>query len=439
MPSKVTEVLENTVRRLVASASIRILVVRAVTLASRFLLSIILARALTPDDLGYFGLLSAALPFGIVLIGLEFHNFLVREQVVATPQQRVEHIRNQGALYVCNYLVMLSGAAVFLLFRPDLVVPLSWFVALLTVEHLTVEAFRNLVAFARPMAANLLLLIRSGLWVYVLGIVMALLPATRKVETVFLAWLVGGVGGILLAVLLFRNLPWKEVPWHGVNWRWIASGLKTSTPFMLIVTSVLTSAYCDRFFIDAYLQRSDVGIYTFFSMLAIGVQSLITSVSQQYLPLIIAARHQGAFAHRRTLLHFSRILIYCSCAANAAAIISVVPLLWLIEKPEYSANLSIFFILLAASALRGFADIPAHALYSAGADRELLAGNIASALTAICLSVALIPTFGLRGAALGSLGAGLVLLLAESAFALKRFGRNHGAAGDRIRTADKPD
>ena len=98
---------------------------RAITLASRFLLTIILARALSPEDLGYFGLLSAALPFGIVLIGLEFHNFLVREQVVATPQQRVEHIRNQGALYFCNYLVMLAGAAVFVLFRPDLLVAVA--------------------------------------------------------------------------------------------------------------------------------------------------------------------------------------------------------------------------------------------------------------------------------------------------------------------------
>ena len=405
MLSKVIASLGGATRQLVTNASVQILIVRAITLASRFLLTIILARALTPEDLGYFGLLSAALPFGIVLIGLEFHNFLVREQVVATPQQRVEHIRNQGVLYFCNYLVMLSGAAVFVSFRPDLVVTVSWFVALLTVEHLTIEAFRNLIAFARPIAANLILLVRGGLWVYVLGAVMAFMPMTRKVEAVFIAWLTGGICGILLAFVLFRKLPWKEVRWRGVDWRWIASGLRTSAPFMLIVASVLISAYCDRFFIDAYLQRRDVGIYTFFSMLTIGIQSLITSISQQYLPLIIAARHQGAITHRRSLVNFTRTLIYCSTAANAAAIVAIYPLLWLIDKPEYSANLSIFFVLLAASALRGFADIPAHALYSAGADRELLVSNIASALTAICLSMALIPTLGLQGAALGSLGA----------------------------------
>lgn len=417
-----------------------ILLVRAITLASRFLLSIILARALTPEDLGYFGLLSAALPFGIVLIGLEFHNFLVREQVVATPEQRVEHLRNQGALYLCNYVVLLAGAAVFVLLRPDLLVAVSWFIALLAVEHLTIEAFRNLIAFSRPLAANMVLLVRGGLWVYAVGALMALVPMTRKVETVFIAWLIGGICGILIALVLFRKLPWKEVPWQKVDWKWIASGLRTSTPFMLIVASILTSTYCDRFFIDAYLPRRDVGIYTFFSMLAIGVQSLITSVSQQYLPLIIAARNQGTDAHRRSLVNFARAMVYCSTAANAVAIVAIYPLLWLIDKADYSGNLSIFFVLLAASAFRGFADIPAHALYSSGADRDLLVSNIASALTAIGLSATLIPALGLQGAALGSLGAGLVLLIAEGAFALVRLGKNHAAAaGQTIVTADKPD
>jgi O-antigen/teichoic acid export membrane protein len=440
MLSRLTSSFEHAARRVLKNASMNILLVRAITLASRFLLSIILARALTPEDLGYFGLLSAALPFGIVLIGLEFHNFLVREQVVATPEQRVEYIRNQGALYFCNYLIMLAGGAVFVLFRPDLLVAVIWFIALLAVEHLTIEAFRNLIAFARPFAANIILLVRGGLWVYVVGILMALIPMTRKVETVFTAWFAGGICGIVIAFVLFRKLPWKQVAWRGVDWKWIASGLRISTPFMLIVASILTSTYCDRFFIDAYLPRRDVGIYTFFSMLAIGVQSLITSISQQYLPLIIAARHHGASAHRLSLVKFARTMVYCSAAANALAIAAIYPLLWLVDKSDYSENLNIFFLLLAASAFRGFADVPAHALYSAGADRELLITYIASALTAVGLSAALIPTLGLQGAALGSLGAGLVLLAVESGFALGRFGKNDTVdVRQTAVTADKPD
>lgn len=438
MPSELALALGRAARRLLTNASVNILLLRAITLLSRFLLSIILARALSPEDLGYFGLLSAALPFGTVLIGLEFHNFLIRKQVVATPRQRVENIRNQAALYFCNYLVMLSGTAVFLLFKPDQLVAVCWFIALLAVEHLTIEAIRNLIAFSRPLAANMILLVRGGLWVYAVGIVMAIMPMTRKVETVFIAWLIGGICGILIAVVLFRKLPWKEVPWNGVDWKWMKSGLRTSTPFMLIVASILTSTYCDRFFIDAYLPRRDVGIYTFFSMLAIGMQSLITSVSQQYLPLIIAAHNQGAIAHRRSLVQFARTLAYFSTAANAMAIAAIYPLLWLVDKSDYSENLSIFFVLLAASALRGFADIPAYALYSAGADRELLVSNIASALTATSLSAMLVPVLGLQGAAIGSLSASLILLIVEGAFAHRR-SKKHTTCAGRTAAAEKPD
>ncbi|MCA6121819.1 hypothetical protein J6500_07885 [Bradyrhizobium sp. WSM 1704] len=421
-------------RRILASGTLAIFAARGATLASRLLLTVLLARTLSTDDIGYFGLMTGALPFGIVLIGLEFHNFLVREQVVASPQQRVEHIRNQGALYCCTYLVILAGVAVVLIVRPDLIGIVGWFVALLAVEHLTIEASRNLIAFKQPLAANLVLLVRGGLWVYVLGIVMMAVPAARTIETVFVAWLIGGSCGILLAIVLFRRLPWREVLWHGVDWRWIAQGLRTSVPFMVIVASVLTSAYCDRFFIDGYLQRRDVGIYTFFSMLAIGVQSLITSVSQQYLPVIIAARHESAFAHTRSLVRFAKTLVLYSMAANAAAIAAIYPVLWLIGKPDYSDNLHIFLLLLAASAFRGFADIPAHALYSAGADRELLMSNVASAVTAICLSATLTPAMGLPGAALGSVCAAIALLAAEGGFAVRRLRRRHESAARPLRS-----
>ena len=420
-------------RRILASATLAVFAARGATLASRLLLTVLLARTLSADDLGYFGLMTGALPFGIVLIGLEFHNFLVREQVVASPEQRVEHIRNQGALYCCTYLVMLIGVAALLVIRPDLIGIVSWFVALLAVEHLTIEASRNLIAFKQPLAANLVLLVRGGLWVYVLGIVMIAAPAARTIEAVFVAWLIGGSCGIVLAIMLFRRLPWKDVRWQGVDWLWIARGLRTSIPFMVIVASVLTSAYCDRFFIDGYLQRRDVGIYTFFSMLAIGVQSLITSVSQQYLPVIIAARHEGADAHRRSLVRFAKVLAFYSAAANAASIAAIYPVLWLIGKADYTENLHIFLLLLAASAFRGFADIPAHALYSAGADRELLVSNFASAVTAICLSATLIPMLGLPGAALGSLCAGLALLVVEGGFAVRRLRQRQESAARPLR------
>ncbi len=51
------------------------LILRGLTLASRFLLSLLLARMLSPAEMGEYGLLTAALAFALLAIGLEFYSY----------------------------------------------------------------------------------------------------------------------------------------------------------------------------------------------------------------------------------------------------------------------------------------------------------------------------------------------------------------------------
>ena len=54
-------------------AAISVLLLRGLTLASRFLLSVLLARTLPPDAVGEYGLITATLAFALVMLDLHRH------------------------------------------------------------------------------------------------------------------------------------------------------------------------------------------------------------------------------------------------------------------------------------------------------------------------------------------------------------------------------
>src|ERR1700753_658930 len=98
-------------RRPAIIAAMSVLLLRGLTLASRFLLSVLLARMLTPDAVGEYGLITATLAFALVVIGLEFYSHTMRELVPAGEVRRVEIIANQLLLAAIIFAVaVLAGA-----------------------------------------------------------------------------------------------------------------------------------------------------------------------------------------------------------------------------------------------------------------------------------------------------------------------------------------
>ena len=80
-------------------------ILRGLTLASRFLLTLLLARMLSPAEMGEYGLLTAALAFALLAIGLEFYSYTLREMVPATPARRTRIIADQMTLAAIALLV----------------------------------------------------------------------------------------------------------------------------------------------------------------------------------------------------------------------------------------------------------------------------------------------------------------------------------------------
>jgi O-antigen/teichoic acid export membrane protein len=92
----------------------------------------------------------------------------------------------------------------------------------------------------------------------------------------------------------------------------------------------------------------------------------------------------------------------------------------LFSLPAYAASIWVFYSMLPGVLLRILADVPSYALYAARADGKLLFCNVGSAILSILLNIALIPVFGLYGAALSSGLTSGTLLLALTYFTVRK-------------------
>jgi O-antigen/teichoic acid export membrane protein len=412
--------LFDLVRRPAIMAAMSVLLLRGLTLASRFLLSVLLARMLTPDAVGEYGLITATLAFALVVLGLEFYSHTMRELVPASAARRVEIIANQLVLAAIIFaVVVLAGslAAYAGLFSPKLV---AWFLLILATEHLSSEATRILIITSRPVRAYMGVFLRGGIWVYVIAALMFALPGFRSLETVLTWWVLGGAASILFAAFSLRELPWRELRTKRPDWIWIADGLRVARPFLLTAAGALTISYVDRFVIDAWVGRGPLGIYTFYSTIMIGMLSLGASVSHQFLPKIIEAWSAGADAYRKAVRSFFWSLTSVAVGMLVLAAGLITPLLATLQLPQYAASVGVFFVMLPGILLRIMTDVPSYALYAARADTSLLICNLGCAIAAILLNLVLVPSFGIYGAALsGSIASG-ALLVALWVLALRR-------------------
>ncbi len=412
--------LLDLVTRPAVAGTVAALVLRALTLASRFLLSLLLARMLSPAEMGQYGLLTAALAFALLAVGLEFYSYTLRELVPATPERRARIIADQmalGAVALVTIGIVVAGAIASGSFPADLA---PWFVVILVTEHVSLEATRILIITWRPVRAYIGVFLRGGVWVYAIAVLMFAVPSTRTLETVLVWWALGGVLSIAFSAFSLAELPWREVGGYRPDLKNIREGLLIARPFMLTAAGALVISYVDRFVLDAYVGRDALGIYTFYSTILIGLLSLGGSVSHQFLPKVIAGYAAGPDAYRTALRSFFWSMLALVCATTILSALVMGPMLALLGLSTYAASIGVFYAMLPGILLRMMADVPSYALYAARSDKYLLICNLGSAAVSTLLNVALIPVLGIYGAAVAGGVASAALFLSLAGFAIHR-------------------
>jgi O-antigen/teichoic acid export membrane protein len=390
---------------------------RGLTLASKFILLIALARYFQPSDLGIYGLMVSSVAITVFILSLEYKYFSIRALIGRAPQFQATIIRDQGALYAVVAAIVLPLLAVA--FWSGLWIPFPstmvlWFFALVAVELVAQEAGNVLIALSRPLAANIILFLRSGAWIYPIIVLAVGDPGSRTVTNILLAWITGAIAAVVVAAWCVRGLGWRTALDQPVDWAGVRAGVRTAAPFMVIGGASLGLLFFDRFVLDAYHGLELVGVYTFFAGIATALHTLVnTGVSLIRMPRLVDARlHRDQARFLLELRNMWRLTAIVACALAVLMAFAIVPVLQLVGRSTYRENLDVFLLLLGAALARSLADPPLYALYARHRDVALLAVNASAFTIAAIANLVLIPPLDMRGASVAAVLGALTLLLA---------------------------
>lgn len=391
---------------------------RGVGLLARFILILILARYLSPAEIGSYGLFVVLITLFLYVVGLDFYLFNTRELLAGQPERYTPFIRDQlvlhGILYISVFPLLIAiFAGGFLPWKY-----LLWFYPILILEHLSQETYRLFITLSQPVVANFVLFIRNGLWAYGVIIIIWYSEALRTLETVWIGWLSGDLLAVGVAIWFLRKLNWKKARQEKINWAWIIRGTRNSLLFLGATLAMRGMEFADRFFIEFYHGKTLLGVYSFYASIAnIVLIFLQTGVLALYHPLLIRSfQAQDYTNYKKTFYRMGMFTLASMIGLSFISGIGIMGILWFVAKPVYNEYLTIFYWLLLNVNIMALSLLPHYGLYVRGQDRSLLLSSLAALAVAVLLNSLWVPTWHVYGAVFSTLIAMFTLMFLKYLF-----------------------
>ena len=388
------------------------LALRGITLGSKFLLSIYLVKFLSLEANGEYGIFVATISMLTYVLGLDFYSFNNREILQEKSSESGKKIKNQFALFTLVYLIILPLLYVFGIFDFIGQKYILLFYLILIFDHISIELYRLLVVFSKPIQANINLFLRTGIWILVLIFAWHNhFEDLKNLNSVFNLWLVGSFISVIYSIFSLStvdiSIPWEEK----IETKWILKGLKIALPFFIATLSYKIIQFADRYMVEFYLGSKQTGIYYFFSNISMLIETFVqTTVVMIYSPKLIASLKKDKPFQIDIFKTFSKEIIIYSVVAVVSVCAIIYPLLHVVEKTELFLSISVFFVMVSTRFIFNISLIYHFKLYVAKKDSLIMTSTLFAVLVNISLNFILIPFYGLIGGALATLISILVMM-----------------------------
>lgn len=365
---------------------------RFATLAVRFLFVFFLARYLDAASVGYYGIFTATVGYGLYVVGMDYYVFTTRE-ILNTPRADAGRLlKGQAALAGLLYLVVFP-AALFLLHLADWPGHLMWwFFPILFLEHFSQEMSRLFIALSEQITASVILFIRQGSWAIAIVALMVCSRESRNLDAVMALWTCAGVAAAALGIWKLRRLEmggWRcPVDWGGVK-----KGVFVSGIFLLATLALRGIQTVDRYWLEALGGIEMVGAYVLFTGVAGAMMVFLDAgVFSFAYPALIGhhLKKEHDLLHAKVQRMFFQTLAF-SLAFGAVSWLLLPHLLDWVGNPLYKHAIGLYPWILGATLVNAIGLVPHYALYALGRDKSIVHSHLAA-----------LPVFGLFTWALAS-------------------------------------
>ena len=391
--------------------SIYAVTIRMAAAASRFAFLILASKLLATSEFGTYGLALSYVALFAPWLGLEFYIFSQRQALSSDGATPIEISAKQVKFNFLSFIVFLPIIAITLITNDFTITITVLLVTLIFFEYLSQELSRILVFLLKPVAATLVIFARNGIWP-IFGIYLLLYNFELSSAKIFIV--AGCIGGAFACIcggwFVFRHA-FKLLKYTSLTLDWIKRGLKEVKPFIASAIAFKLLELQDRFVLEHYHGTEQFAAYFLLATLAGGIQLVLGSaVGQIWGPRMIRAFRQGDHTeYLRSRKNWILMYFTFGSIATVAAIVIIQPTLEIIGKPEFLANLNLFYVLLAAQLTCVLAEFWQVELYARDLDHWIPISAIVALVGAVTGSILLIPSYAGLGAAIASL-IGFILL-----------------------------
>lgn len=397
------------------------------SLSCRFLLAVLLAKSLTPEEFGLYSLIAAAVVYLVYVVGLDFYTYNVRDLIGRPVSTWRALLRDQCLLYGLTFTIV--ACVVFLFcFRGVIAWETAlWLLMLLACEHFAQELNRLLIISGLVLQSSIELFIRSAIWVLALFFDLWIESASSlRLSQVLTLWLIGCIFAIAWSLWCLRPvLCDRSSAGQPINWYRIRQGLMVSSVFLCSTLVLKGASTVDRFLVEYFLGLAAVGAYVFYGSLAGAIAALVDAavIAHDY-PSLIKAWESHDERKFRDLYHaFSRrVLLYTMGVAIVVAVL-IYPLLVFVGKPHLWEAWPLSAPLILSSVILCLASVPHYSLYSAREERSILRAAVGGSLTFLVIALIAAPSFGGAGVAWATCAGALANYLCKS-FLWRKVERN---------------
>ncbi|MBK6732228.1 MAG: polysaccharide biosynthesis C-terminal domain-containing protein [Bacteroidetes bacterium] len=391
------------------------LILRGLSLTGKFLFVIFLAKHVTTEQLGEWGIFSTSIALSLYLVGLDFYTYSTRSILEYPEEERGALLRNQFVFYIISYIILFPLMSLLFFFGVIEMKFILFFYIILIFEHLAQESYRTFVVFSKPLIANIILFLRTGLWAFILVLLWSAgYDNFKPLKIIFLFWTSGGIMAMTVSIYFFSKFKFKSFKNIPIDWQWIRRGVKVSLLFFVGTIAFKLIDFADRYFIDYYHTKTDVGIYTFYSSMANLVEIIVhTAVVIVFSPRLIENFHHSNYDYRITQSKFTKQMALFTVLAAILLLIIIYPIILFLDKNEFLQQFDAFIILVIAEMIFNATLIFHYILYVRKHDIAIVKATVAAAVFNILLNFILIPQFSILGAAIASALSFFLLLLGK--------------------------
>jgi len=347
------------------------------THGTRFALVFVSAKYLTENDLGYYGLFTAALGYALLSFGLDLYVYTTREFPRYRPERQGLLIKSHAALVAVIYVVL---SPLMLLVLPYADLPnflIWWFFPILILEHINQELYRLLIMLFKQVQASVLLFLRQGSWALTAAGLMLVDEGSRSLNFLILQWAVSGLVAVAAGVWTVHKQ--KLSGWQSpIDWPWIRRGVVVSASFLVATLALSSISTFDRYWLNSLAGPDMVGAYVLF----IGVASTLNvflgaSIFEFRYPELVSLGRLKDRAGMRAKIREMTILVAAISVAFALISFLFLPfLLGWIGRSIYSSRMDLYGLVLAATVAHSLSMAPHYGLYALGRDRDIIAGHL---------------------------------------------------------------